>query len=153
LVNRESILKLARRMLGTAYLWGGLTAPASPPQPLISPSTQFGVDCSALVHLSYRGAGVSVPRDSHEQWMKASALKRSELRPADLIFSAKNSDPKKVTHVTLYAGGEQLVEAPQTGMVVRQISFREKYGADFTAVESGQTVGDRVIYFGRLLNN
>jgi len=151
--TREAILSSAGKMMGVAYLWGGLTAAASPPQPLVDKQTKFGVDCSGLVHLAYRVNGLTVPRDSHEQWMKAAKLKRGELLPADLIFSASADKPEKIVHVTLYAGGEYLLEAPQTGKVVRKVSFKEKYGAEFLKVESGQTVGDRVIYFGRLLED
>lgn len=85
--------------------------------------------------------------------MKAEKIKRAELKPADLIFSSKIDNPKKITHVALYAGNDQIIEAPQAGMVVRQVSFKEKYGKDFSQVESGDTVGERVIYFGRFLKD
>ncbi len=83
--------------------------------------------------------------------MKAKPIKRDQLKPADLIFSAKADSPKKITHVALYAGDAQIIEAPQTGMVVRKISFKEKYGKDFSEVESGDRVGERVVYFGSFL--
>ena len=84
--------------------------------------------------------------------MKARPIKRAELKPADLIFSAKAENPKKITHVALFAGDGLIIEAPQTGMVVRKITFKEKYGKALDEVESGDRVGDRVIYFGSYLN-
>jgi gamma-D-glutamyl-L-lysine dipeptidyl-peptidase len=150
--DRMDILSSAQLLLDVPYLWGGL----SPGSPLIPKERQtaasYGIDCSGLTYLSYRLQGVTIPRDSHEQWMKAKPIQRRDLRPADLIFSAKRSDPKKIVHVVMFAGdGGQLIEAPQTGMRVRRISFKEKFGADLSEVESGQTVGDRVIYFGSFL--
>jgi len=83
--------------------------------------------------------------------MKAKPITRAEIKPADLIFSAKADYPKKITHVALYVGDGQIIEAPQTGIVVRKISFKEKYGKEITEVESGDKVGERVIYFGSFL--
>jgi cell wall-associated NlpC family hydrolase len=135
--TRAAILDVARAYLGSPYLWGGMT-PA-------------GADCSGLVHLAYRFNGIQIPRDSYEQWMKAKPISRRELKPADLILSAKTSDPKKISHVALYAGGDRILEAPQNGIAVRDIPFKDKYGQDLSKVESGETVGDHVIFFGRFL--
>jgi hypothetical protein len=134
----EDPLTFATTAIGVRYLWGGLT--------------YKGFDCSGLVHLAYRKHGMVIPRDSHEQWMKAKHIYRADLKPADLIFSAKADTPQKVTHVALYAGNGRIIEAPQTGMVVRNISFKEKHGKDLSQVESGDTVGERVIYFGSYLH-
>jgi len=133
------ILRFAENAIGAPYLWGGL-------------STQTGFDCSGLVHVAYRKHEMQIPRDAHEQWMKARPIKRTELKPADLIFSAPSDHPKKITHVALYAGDGQIIEAPRTGMVVRKISFKEKYGQALKEVESGNQVGDKVLYFGSFLH-
>jgi cell wall-associated NlpC family hydrolase len=137
LVLRNDVLKVAESFLGTPYYWGGLS--------------MQGIDCSGLVHIAYRLNGLVVPRDSLEQHMQAKAITRAELKAADLIFSAPVKTPQKVTHVAFYAGSNEIIEAPQTGMVVRRISFKEKYGRDLSEVDSGQTVGERVIYFGRFM--
>ncbi|SRR5258708_7815110 len=145
---RARILETATLLLGDTYVWGGLS-----PSDETHKIRLTGVDCSGLTHLSYRVNGVTIPRDSMEQYMKAEKIQRKDLKPADLIFSSKADNPQKITHVALYAGGDQIIEAPQTGMMVRKVSFKEKYGADMASVESGTKVGDRVIYFGRLLKN
>ena len=147
---RQRFIRLAKLLIGDPYLWGGLT-PNMDPGLRPAGMTSLGVDCSGLVHLVYRINGMTIPRDAHEQWMKATPIKRTDLKPADLIFSAKIDHPKIISHVALYAGEGQIIEAPQTGMVVRKISFKEKYGAELSQVESGQTVGERVIYFGRFI--
>jgi len=136
----EDILQFAESKKGLPYCWGGM-------------STTCGFDCSGLVHLAYRTHGLEIPRDAHEQWMKAKSILRTQLKPADLIFSAKAVAPKKITHVALYAGDGMIIEAPQTGMVVRKISFKDKYGKNLSEVESGDRVGDRIIYFGTFQNH
>jgi len=141
-------LETAALFLGAPYMWGGLT-PAGAPGTIKSPT---GIDCSGLTYLSFRVHGVAIPRDSYEQWMKATPIRRAALQPADLVFSAKTIDPKKVVHVAFYTGDGQLIEAPQAGIPVRRISFKEKFGADLSQVESGQTVGDHVVYFGSFLS-
>jgi cell wall-associated NlpC family hydrolase len=132
------ILAFAASVIGTPYLWGGLS--------------NQGFDCSGLVHLAYRQHEMTIPRDSYEQWMKAKRIPRAQLEKADLIFTAKVKNPKKITHVALYAGDGQIIEAPQTGLEVRKIAFEEKYGVPIDQVESGDIVGERVIYFGSFLH-
>ncbi len=127
-------VKFAASLRGTPYLWGGLT--------------KEGIDCSGLTHLSYRNSRRVIPRDSHEQWMKARALQPNEMKPGDLIFSGKPGEPVKITHVTMFAGNGAIIEAPQTGMSVRKISFEKKYGTSLSKTHNGSVVGDRVLYFG-----
>lgn len=133
----SDILRFAGTLLGSPYQWGGL-----------GPK---GIDCSGLTHLAYRRHHHVIPRDSHEQWMKAKAIRPKDLKPGDLIFSGKPGTPVKISHVTLYAGEGQIIEAPQTGMGVRRISFVEKYGKPLSSLHNGSAVGDRVIYFGTYL--
>ncbi len=135
----DDVLAFAASTIGTPYAWGGM-------------SNKPGFDCSGLVHLAYRKHQTRIPRDAYEQWMKAKPIKRDQLRVEDLIFSAKADNPKKVTHVALYAGDGQIIEAPQAGMAVRKVSFKEKYGKPLEQVESGDKVNDRVIYFGSFLH-
>src|SRR5262249_16518495 len=61
----------ARAFLGAPYLWGGLT--------------RHGIDCSGLVHMSYRRLGRLVPRDSAQQEQAGGPVPDDELRPGDLI--------------------------------------------------------------------
>src|SRR3990167_4619260 len=70
-----------------------------------------GVDCSGLAHVAYRAAGLSIPRDSHEQWMVSRAILRRDLRRGDLVFLANAKKPDRVVHVMIFAGGEYLIKS------------------------------------------
>jgi hypothetical protein len=72
---------VARGFLGTPYVWGGLG--------------RDGIDCSGLVHLSYRAVGSRVPRDAADQ--SAAAVPVEEPQPGDLYFFGRPDGT--VTHV------------------------------------------------------
>jgi cell wall-associated NlpC family hydrolase len=76
----------ARRYLGTVYEWGGLTA--------------RGIDCSGLVHMSYRRLGRLVPRDADQQ--EDAGLEVHDPRPGDLVTYG---EPDAVAdHVAFWLG-------------------------------------------------
>ena len=134
----------AKSFIGVPYYWGGLSAYGAACR-----TATTGVDCSGLTHLAYRVAGVAIPRDSHEQWMKSIPLTRSQLRRGDLVFLANAAKPDKVSHVAMYVGGEFLIEGPGTGLKVHRVTFKKKLGRRLAQIESGDTVGEKVVYFGR----
>lgn len=142
---RRRVLDQAARHLGSRYLWGGRS--------LYDPSHRnqaTGVDCSGLVNWSFLRIGRLVPRDAHEQFMRARRKDPAQLEAGDLIFLAKTDRPDRIVHVAFYAGEGDLLEAPQTGETVRRISILSRFGRDLNSLSNGDTVGDRVIYFGTL---
>ena len=110
--RRRIIVDNARHLIGIPYYWGGR-----------SPRV---VDCSGLVNLCYRAAGVGIPRDAHEQSMRARTIPCDRLRPADLVFLSDPHDPQQVTHVMLYAADGRVIEGPGTGSHVREIALEER---------------------------
>jgi len=113
---RKTILESGADLLDRPYFWGG--------------RSQKSVDCSGLVNLAYRAAVIEIPRDSQEQYMTTRKIKKDELEPGDLIFSASQENPHKITHVTIFVDSTTVLEAPKTGQTVRKIEFDKKYGPD-----------------------
>jgi len=142
---RQAILETARLFLDQPYYWGG----RSSHRPGAERPT--GVDCSGLVNLSYRVNGVDVPRDAHEQRMRARPLARKDLKPGDLIFLAKTDKPEKIVHVMIYEKDGRALEAVQEFNVVRSVTMKKKLGVDFDDIQPHVPAGDRFVYFGRLL--
>ena len=134
---RPGILETARIFLDDKYYWGGRSA--------------WGIDCSGLVNLAYRAWGLDLPRNSGDQYSASRSVSRGNLRPADLIFSAEASRPGLITHVMLYSGGGYLIEATGDCDFVREISFREKFGADFGKARNGMVTGGKKIFFRKVI--
>ena len=130
---RKKILGAAGLFIKDAYYWGGRSA--------------WGVDCSGLVNLAYRAWGVTLPRNASDQFIYGKPVRREDLKPADLIFSTEKGAPQTITHVMLYAGAGRLIEATQDTGSVREVSFREKFGADLAKVKNGALVNGKKIFF------
>ncbi|MER6385003.1 bifunctional lytic transglycosylase/C40 family peptidase [Streptomyces sp. NPDC001127] len=100
-------IAFARTQLGTPYVWGG-DGPAD-----------GGFDCSGLTQAAYHAAGISIPRVAQAQYDAGPRLPRgAQLMPGDLLFFGNS--PHTITHVSLYTGAGQAIDAPHTGAVVRQ---------------------------------
>ena len=112
---REGIAQTARLFLGDPYYWGGRSA--------------FKVDCSGLVGLTFQAHDITIPRDAHEQWMKARPISREQLAPGDLVFLSDAKDSQKITHVMLYVGNGRIIEGPGTGEKVREINLDQRLRA------------------------
>jgi gamma-D-glutamyl-L-lysine dipeptidyl-peptidase len=77
------VLRVAESLLGTRYVWGGLSS--------------FGIDCSGLVHLSFRRLGVTVPRDAADQAGATTPIDFGTERPGDVYFFAEPG--RRIHHV------------------------------------------------------
>lgn len=95
----------ALAQVGTPYRWGGETP-------------GVGFDCSGLVQAAYRPAGIALPRTAQEQYDATTKLRPGDpLQLGDLLFFG--GGPDDITHVGIYVGKGQMVDAPHTGADVR----------------------------------
>ena len=92
-------LAVARGLLGTPYVWGGLS--------------RDGIDCSGLVHLAYRSTGVRVPRDAADQ--AAEAVPVQDPQPGDLYFFGRPDEV--VSHVGFVTARGLLHASQEVGVV------------------------------------
>ena len=83
-----------------------------------------GFDCSGLVMSAWASAGVSIPRDTYEQWAALPHVSTSDLEPGDLVFY------NGIGHVAMYVGGGMIIDAPTEGEVVREIPMSTAWYAD-----------------------
>ncbi len=100
-------LAYAQAQLGKPYIWGG-TGPE-------------GYDCSGLVLMAYRQAGIELPRTSEYQWSAGPHLAQDQLQPGDLVFYNPGEDglPGLPGHVGIYLGNGMMLHAPHPGDVIR----------------------------------
>lgn len=144
---RSAIVQTASQFIGQPYLWGG----RSFHDPKLRDGRATGVDCSGLVHLAYRLNGISIPRDAHEQFLRARSIPFSELLPGDLIFLARRESPEKIFHVLLSLGGEQAIESSIDGNGVRFITMKDKTGIALEDTPMAGWTGRLVVHAGRFL--
>jgi len=96
----KQILNYGAKFLGTKYVWGGT-----------SPS---GFDCSGYVQYVFRNSGISLSRTSEQQFNNGVSVKRSELKPGDLVFFATYSSG--ASHVGIYAGNNTMIHSSSGGV-------------------------------------
>jgi peptidoglycan DL-endopeptidase CwlO len=110
----------AEAQLGKPYLWGG-TGPDA-------------FDCSGLVMMAYRSAGVYIPRTSQQQWLWGPRVPPNQVRPGDLVFFAgADGTVKAPGHVGLVIGGGLMIESPAPGLQIRIIQYTNLGPVGFTA--------------------
>ena len=108
----QKAIAFAYAQLGKPYQWGA-TGP-------------YSYDCSGLVQAAWAAAGVSIPRDTYEQWAALPHIASSSIEPGDLLYYDGEG------HVAMYVGGGYIIDAPRTGLDVEKIPMNtDWYAAGF----------------------
>jgi cell wall-associated NlpC family hydrolase len=109
----------AQQQLGKPYQWGG-TGPDA-------------FDCSGLVMMAYRAAGIDIERTSEAQWTSEVHVPASQVEPGDLVFFAgADGTVSSPGHVGLVIGNGQMIEAYATGFPIRVASYTDRDPVGFT---------------------
>jgi peptidoglycan DL-endopeptidase CwlO len=109
----------AEDQLGKPYQWGG-TGPDA-------------FDCSGLVMMAYRAAGIDIPRTSQQQWAWGPRVSPKHVQPGDLVFFAgADGTVKDPGHVGLVIGGGLMIEAYATGFPIRIAPYTDRDPVGFT---------------------
>lgn len=126
-VAQSDFVAVAEMFLGAPYLWGG--------------KSTLGIDCSGLVQIALRAAGVECPRDSDMQEAAlGDAVTLSDLQRGDLIFwrghVAIACDPDTLIHanaqhmmVMREPVSEAIARIARSGSEVRAVKRVRPYGA------------------------
>ena len=115
----STAIAFAEQQLGKPYLWGG-TGPDA-------------YDCSGLVMMAYRAAGIDIPRVSEDQWKFGPRVPESQAQPGDLVFFAgSDGTVTNPGHVGLVIGNGQMIEAFTTGTPIRIASYTDREPVGFT---------------------
>lgn len=111
----------ALAQLGKPYVWGA-TGPT-------------GYDCSGLTGTAWRAAGVAIGRTTYEQVHDGTATTLQGLAPGDLILTPGSDGTLAAPgHVGMYIGDGRVVEAPQTGDVVKVVALSSYVSGGVSAI-------------------
>ncbi len=103
---RQRAVAAAVSQIGVRYQYG-----ASQPG--------VAMDCSGLTSWAWSQGGLRIPRTAAAQYTATQRISKSQLQPGDLVFWGSGG---RVTHVAMYVGGGQIVQARKPGTVVERLS-------------------------------
>jgi cell wall-associated NlpC family hydrolase len=101
--TNTAIVDAALALLGTPYRNGG--------------STPEGFDCSGFTQWVFARQGVSLPRETYQQYTQGAALDRTGLRSGDLLFFSDGGN--RPSHVAMAIDADRFIHAPSSRGVVR----------------------------------
>ncbi|MEM6831325.1 MAG: C40 family peptidase [Bacteroidota bacterium] len=80
----SNVITTAQSYLGTPYKWGG--------------NTKSGIDCSGLIHHSYKTIGIKLPRTAKEQSKVGKRKGWEGIKPGDIVYFKFKSKKGKWWH-------------------------------------------------------
>ncbi|WP_324192750.1 NlpC/P60 family protein [Nocardia transvalensis] len=124
----ETVVDRAMSQLGVTYAWGGgdedgptLGIHDGGVADSYGDFNKVGFDCSGLMIYAFAGIGISLPHYSGYQYNMGTRVPVAERERGDMLFWGPNGSE----HVALYLGGGKMIEAPESGDVVKISPVRE----------------------------
>ncbi len=118
----ELVVNRAMSQLNKPYAWGG--GDANGPTKGIRDGgvadqhgdyNKIGFDCSGLMIYAFAGIGYDLPHYTGYQYTSGPRVPIAQMARGDMIFWGANASQ----HVALYLGDNKMLEAPQSGDVVK----------------------------------
>ena len=114
-----TMLAAALTRRGLPYVWGA-EGPGS-------------FDCSGLVQWSFARAGIVMPRVAADQARTGPPIPVTEAQPGDLLFWRTDpTAPNYISHVAIYLGHGEMIQAPQPGQNVEVVPLT--FGSGFAGI-------------------
>ena len=104
-LNVDSLISVAKSMLGVDYVWAG--------------ESKNGVDCSGLVVYCYRQLGVELPHQANRLKNVGESVSRSNIAVGDIVCWALKNNPDYADHTGIYVGNGQVIHASSSKDEVR----------------------------------
>ena len=102
-ITGRDVIRKARKHMGTRYV-------KSPPNPCKAFKKE---DCSCHTRVVFRSFSKRLPDSPKWQWKRGKKIKRSNLRPGDLVFFDENTNGRLEhwDHVAIFSGNGNIVHA------------------------------------------
>lgn len=112
----RQVANVAIRYVGTPYVWGG--------------TTPRGFDCSGFTQYVLSQSGITMPRNSYEQFHMGKSVQQAELQPGDLLFFTTYAPGP--SHLGIYIGEGKFVHAlnQHTGVITSALDsdyYKNRY--------------------------
>ncbi|TSD95403.1 NlpC/P60 family protein [Skermania sp. ID1734] len=118
----ETVVNRGLSQLGVPYSWGGgdengptLGIHDGGVADSYGDYKKVGFDCSGLMVYAFAGIGISLPHYSGYQYTAGEQVPSSQMKRGDMLFWGANGSE----HVALYLGDGKMLEAPESGDVVK----------------------------------
>jgi cell wall-associated NlpC family hydrolase len=123
----EVVVDRALSQLGVSYSWGGGNE-SGPTKGIHDGGVadsyhdyqKVGFDCSGLMVYAFAGVGISMPHYSGYQYQMGTRVPVDQRQRGDMLFWGPGGNE----HVAMYLGDGKMVEAPESGEVVRITDVR-----------------------------
>lgn len=116
LTLRHDIFELAKKQLGTPYVYGG--------------KRPGGFDCSGLTSYLYSRYGMKLQRRASQQLSDGIIVAKEGMQVGDLVFFKESYETALCSHVGIYVGNNQIIHAGSNGVEFADLDysyFRDYY--------------------------
>lgn len=122
------LLEFLEEWYGTPYRFGG--------------TTKSGIDCSAFTGFLLSSVyGISLPRNSRQQFSFVKKIRRSDLIEGDLVFFSNRG---RISHVGVYMGNNKFAHAStSSGVMISDLDepyFSRRYAGAGRAEKSDESL-------------